>query len=179
MKLIYLLPGQWVVPYEPAEITTILGSCVAVCLFDRVRRIGGMNHFLLPSGGALFRERSRYGDSAGEDMLQCFLASGSRSTDLEAWVLGGASVGAAGLSGEGVPLGTRNAEAARSVLRSHGIAIRQEDTGGFSARRLRFQSALGILEVRRIDGVAPTGPTTLPVQSSPVPAHDRARGEAV
>ena len=176
MKPIYLLPGQWVVPHEPAEITTILGSCVAVCLFDRVRRIGGMNHFLLATGGALFRERSRYGDTACEDLLQCFFASGTRASDLEAWILGGASVGGSGRSGEGAPLGSRNADVARSILRSHGIAIRHDDTGGLSARRLRFQSGFGVLEVKVIDGVAPTATTILPVQGGAVSETGSPRG---
>lgn len=160
MKSIYLLPGQWVVAHEAAEITTILGSCVAVCLFDRVRRIGGMNHFLLATGGSLFEDRGRYGDTACDDLLQCFVASGSRLFDLEVWVLGGASVGGAGLSApSGIPLGARNAAGALSALRRRGLGVDHEVTGGVSARRLKFQTESGRLELKTIDGLTPSATT--------------------
>ncbi len=150
MKQIFLLPGQWAVPHEPSELTTILGPCVAVCLFDRVRAMGGMNHFLLAVGGSS-RDRSRYGDTSCEDLVQCFFASGSRPADLEARIVGGANVGRLSVP-EGESLGERNAEMARSVLRRHGIAVGFEDTGGPNARRLRFRSGIGVLEVKTIDG---------------------------
>ena len=155
MKQIFLLPGQWVVPHEPSELTTILGPCVAVCLFDRARGMGGMNHFLLAGGGASSRERSRYGDTSCEDLVQCLFASGSKAGDLEARIVGGANVGRLS-SPEGESLGERNAETARTVLGRHRIEIGFEDTGGSSARRLRFRTSEGILEVKTIDGASST-----------------------
>src|SRR6187549_411726 len=153
MKQIFLLPGQWAVPHEPSEVTTILGPCVAVCLFDRARGMGGMNHFLLAAGGGAGRERSRYGDTSCEDLVQCLFASGSRTEDLEARIVGGANVGRLSAA-EGESLGERNAEMARAVLRRHGIEVGFEDTGGPNARRLRFRTGVGILEVKTIDGVS-------------------------
>lgn len=158
MKQIFLLPGQWAVPHEPSELTTILGPCVAVCLFDRAREVGGMNHFLLASGGAAGRERSRYGDTSCEDLVQCFFASGSRPGDLEARIVGGANVGRAAIPA-GESLGERNAEMARGVLRRHGITVGFEDTGGGNARRLRFRTGVGILEVKTIEGASSTTET--------------------
>ena len=155
MKQIFLLPGQWAVPHEPSELTTILGPCVAVCLFDRARGIGGMNHFLLAVGGSSGRERSRYGDTSCEDLVQCLFASGSRATDLEARIIGGANVGRSTVPA-GESLGERNAEMARSVMKRHGIEVGFEDTGGANARRLRFRTGAGILEVKTIDGVSST-----------------------
>ena len=157
MKQIFLLPGQWAVPHEPSELTTILGPCVAVCLFDRVREMGGMNHFLLAEGG-LVRERSRYGDTSCEDLVQCFFASGSRATDIEARIVGGANVGRIPAA-DGASLGERNAAMAHSVMRRHGIAVGFEDTGGASARRVRFRTGVGVLEVKTIDGVSSTTAT--------------------
>jgi len=152
MKQIFLLPGQWAVPHEPSELTTILGPCVAVCLFDRARAMGGMNHFLLAVGGAS-RDRSRYGDTSCEDLVQCFFASGSRPADLEARIVGGANVGRLAVP-EGGSLGERNAEMARTVLRRHFINVGFEDTGGPNARRLKFKSGVGILEVKTIEGAS-------------------------
>jgi len=158
MKQIFLLPGQWAVPHEPSEVTTILGPCVAVCLFDRSRQMGGMNHFLLAAGGASGRERSRYGDTSCEDLVQCLFASGSRPEDIEARIVGGANVGRLSVA-EGESLGERNAEMARSVLRRHHIAVGFEDTGGAAARRLRFRTGVGILEVKTIEGATSTTAT--------------------
>jgi chemotaxis protein CheD len=166
MKQIFLLPGQWAVPHEPSELTTILGPCVAVCLFDRVRGLGGMNHFLLAAGGAASRERSRYGDTSCEDLVQCFFASGSKSSDLEARVVGGANVGRLSAP-EGESLGERNAIMARLILRRHGIAVGFEDTGGSNARRLRFRTGVGVLEVKTIEGVAST---TATIAAGPSPS---------
>jgi chemotaxis protein CheD len=153
MKQIFLLPGQWAVPHEPSELTTILGPCVALCLFDRVRGMGGMNHFLLAAGGANGRERSRYGDTSCEDLVQCFFASGSRALDIEARIVGGANVGRLVTAG-GESLGERNAEMARRVMRQHGITVGFEDTGGSNARRLRYRTGVGVLEVKTIDGAS-------------------------
>ena len=153
MKQIFLLPGQWAVPHEPSELTTIRGPCEAVCLFDRARGMGGMNHFLLAAGGASSRERSRYGDTSCEDLVQCLFASGSRPGDIEARVVGGANVGRLPTP-EGESLGERNAEMARAVLRRHRIEIGFDDTGGSNARRLRFRTGVGILEVKTIDGAS-------------------------
>ena len=153
MKQIFLLPGQWAVPHEPSELTTILGPCVALCLFDRVRNMGGMNHFLLAAGGGSGRERSRYGDTSCEDLVQCFFASGSRPLDLEARIVGGANVGRL-VAAEGESLGERNAEMARRVMRQHGITVGFEDTGGSNARRLRYRTGVGVLEVKTIDGAS-------------------------
>lgn len=111
-----------------------------------------MNHFLLAVGGASARERSRYGDTSCEDLLQCLFASGSKPGDIEARIVGGANVGRSAVP-PGESLGERNVEMARTVLRRHGIGVGFVDTGGSSARRLRFRSGTGVLEVKTIDGV--------------------------
>ena len=179
MKQIFLLPGQWAVPHEASELTTILGPCVAVCLFDRFRGIGGMNHFLLAAGGSSGRERSRYGDTSCEDLVQCFFASGSRPAGLEARIIGGANVGRAVVR-DGESLGERNALMARSVMRRHGIEVGFEDTGGANARRLRFRTGLGILEVKTIDGVSSTTATITagPLGASPAGLGNDERAQA-
>ena len=58
----FLYPGQVFVTREPIVISTILGSCAAVCLWDRHKKAGGMNHYLLPDGQADGANRLRYGN---------------------------------------------------------------------------------------------------------------------
>ena len=78
--------GEHLITGDPeVMLTTILGSCVAMCLRDPVARIGGMNHFLLPSGrmdGA--DEGRRYGAYAMEVLINGVLSAGGRRDRLEA-----------------------------------------------------------------------------------------------
>ena len=56
-----VLPGEYFVHDEDLLIMTTLGSCIAACLWDRERRIGGMNHFMLPDTGGGAADSGRYG----------------------------------------------------------------------------------------------------------------------
>lgn len=162
MNRVYLLPGQWAFPEEASEITTVLGPCVAVCLHDRTRRVGGMNHFLLPSGAAL-RERGRFGDLATEDLVKALLDSGSVAPALVALIVGGAHINSPDAPDS---LGRRNAAAARAVLDRFGVKVDHSDVGGPAARRLKFHTGTGVLETKRIEPVA------LPALApSPAPAR--------
>lgn len=90
-----VLPGEFFVSDQDVMITTLLGSCVAVCLFDPDRKIGGMNHFLLPSGVSdddLLSSAGRYGVYAMELLINQIIKLGGRRAFLRAKVFGGASV---------------------------------------------------------------------------------------
>ncbi len=87
----YLHAGQIVASAVPAAITTIVGSCVAVCLFDPVAGVGGMNHYLLPL--PVQREWSpRFGNVAIAELLRAVLDRGARRDRIQAKVFGGACV---------------------------------------------------------------------------------------
>jgi chemotaxis protein CheD len=63
VPVVHLAPGQFVVTADPCTVRTILGSCVGICLWDRKRRVGGMNHFLLP-GDSSHDDSPRHGEGA-------------------------------------------------------------------------------------------------------------------
>ena len=87
----YLQPGQLVVSVMPAAITTILGSCVAVCLWEPHRGIGGMNHFMLPmAAGNGSASSPRFGPAAMEQLLTQVREAGARPPLLRARIYGGA-----------------------------------------------------------------------------------------
>jgi len=88
---IFLPPGAICCPAEPAVVSTILGSCVAVCLWDGRRQLGGMNHFLLPRCGQS-QPSPRYGDVAVSRLLAALERLGCRPADLRAKLFGGAAV---------------------------------------------------------------------------------------
>jgi chemotaxis protein CheD len=144
---IYLAPGRFFVSATPAQVTTILGSCVAVCLWDPEVRAGGMNHFLLPEG---VPDSPRFGQSAVPMLIQSVLDLGARRTRLRAKVFGGACVLEAFRAGSR-PLGTRNVEVAREALRAAEIPVFIEDVGGDQGRKVVFDVQTGSAWVRAID----------------------------
>src|SRR3954463_6081120 len=62
-----LMQGDIHFSIEPKILMTVLGSCVAVCLWDRVRGAGGMNHFVLPNDRN-GEKSTRYGDVAMDEL---------------------------------------------------------------------------------------------------------------
>jgi len=145
---VYLHPGQMIAAREPTEVTTILGSCVSVCLWDPRLKIGGINHFLLPlptSGAA----SPRFGEAAIRLLVEQMRALGCRPALLLAKMFGGADrleMRSAGLRG----LGLQNVEVARAVLAGLRIPIVAEDVGGKAASKLVFRTDDGVCLLKRL-----------------------------
>ena len=113
----FLYPGQLFVTRDPIVISTILGSCAAVCLWDRHKKAGGMNHYLLPDGLAEGPNRLRYGNVANPELLNQVLALGCEIGNLQAKVFGGSSAFAINSSQS---VGSRNVELRKfSSFRGH------------------------------------------------------------
>ena len=138
MRRISIIQGEHAVVCEPGTvITTLLGSCIAVCLQDSVSRIGGMNHFLLGEPGKDQRvnaqELQRYGLHAMELLINAMMKRGATRGGLRAHLYGGANI-VAGLGS----IGSSNAAFARRFLETEGIAIGHVDVGGTQARKVEF-----------------------------------------
>jgi chemotaxis protein CheD len=135
-----VVQGEFRISEDPAGLlSTVLGSCVAVCLHDPVRKIGGMNHFLLPFGQEEGSSRPvRYGLFAMETLIQALLEAGAKVNRLQAKLLGGAQI-AADLR----EIGQINADFARDYLASEGIQCVAESMGGPYARRVVYRPATG------------------------------------
>ena len=148
-KSIQLYAGQVVAFTEPCMVTTILGSCVAVCLWDSVKHIGGINHFLLPDkvGGDQFS--ARFGSIACARLLEKLVALGSDRRDLRAKVFGGASVLDA-FKTAAMQLGPRNVETALAALARESIDILATEVGGRFGRRLVYFTDTGTAWVKTI-----------------------------
>lgn len=129
----YIAQGEQAVGTRPDDIiTTTLGSCVAVCLWDSVRLLGGMNHILLPDSGDWSRVNN-FGGSAMDRLVNALLKNGAQRQDLRAKVFGGAAM-IAGLS----DVGERNAAFVRDYLKREGIPCDAESTGGEAARQVKY-----------------------------------------
>lgn len=146
----YLHPGQMVFCDQPTAVSTILGSCVSVCLYDERRGVAGVNHFLLPywTGGA--QAPGRFGAQAMHQLMAGVLARGGRTPDLRAKVFGGACVLDAFDHPGGGHLGTRNVQVALEALQAERIPVLASDTGGRRGRKLLFTTDDGAALVRLI-----------------------------
>jgi len=144
---IYVHPGQLVVSARPAAITTVLGSCVSVCLFDPKTRVGGLNHFLLPLH--VEREKSpRFGSVAVPMLIEELRKLGADRASLQAKVFGGGSIIAAfRRSGQ---LGEENVTLALQLLSEAGIPVLDKDVGGKFGRKLIFHTDDGTAWVRSL-----------------------------
>ena len=144
----YLHAGHMVVSREPCRVTTVLGSCVAVALWDPSSGIGGVNHFLLPQGS----DSARFGNVAVRTLIREVVAAGGRRRLLQAKLFGGACVlRAFKHGGTGTAhLGRKNVEVARQILIDEGIPVTAEDTEGDRGRKLIFQTHDGAAWVRSL-----------------------------
>lgn len=134
---LHVIQGEHRISDRPDTVlTTVLGSCVAACLHDPARGIGGMNHFLLPD--TIGSRDIRHASAAMEQLVNTLLKHGAARAQLEAKLFGG------GHLLPGLPdIGSRNAEAAVAFLQGEGIPLRAHSLGGVQARRIRFWPATG------------------------------------
>jgi len=149
----YLLPGQLFATRVPHEITTVLGSCVAVCLWDPVLRAGGMNHFMLPAYNGNGEPSDRYGDIAIRNLVMRMDSLGSRRGNLRAKVYGGGNVLCSPVESGLQLIGLKNVTIAREVLSLEGVEVVSEQVGQMHGRKLRFNTHTGALNVEHINSI--------------------------
>jgi chemotaxis protein CheD len=168
-KRIHVVQGEHAISSDPdVMLTTILGSCVAVCMRDPVTGIGGMNHFLLPEGKAEGLDESRrYGAYAMELLINELLRSGARRDRLEAKLFGGARM-FGGLS----DVGASNAAFAEKFLRDEGIPVVGASLGGGGARRVQYWPTTGRAQQRTVTDNAELTSLREPARQRPAPVED-------
>lgn len=143
---VYLKPGELHFAATPAVVTTVLGSCVSVTMFDRLSGTAAICHALLPEGPR--SDAFRYVDSSIIHMLEMFAAHGVNRQRLEVKVFGGADMLGAG--GRRVGVGRRNVEIATLVLAANGLTVAAQDVGGTRGRKLFFVTHTGEVFLKRL-----------------------------
>ncbi len=136
----YLFPGTLFASDQPTLVTTILATCVSVCLWDPKARVGGIDHYLLPLWHGSGTATARFGATAFELLLAELDRLGASRKRLQAKVFGGMQ-GRASLSND---LGARNAELAERLLDEKRIPVVGRDVGGAHSRKLLFQTHDGV-----------------------------------
>ncbi|MBU0644019.1 MAG: chemotaxis protein CheD [Alphaproteobacteria bacterium] len=138
-KSTYIAQGEYAIGNtEDTVISTILGSCVATCLWDPVAGVGGMNHFLLPDGPSSRSDVSSFGANAMELLINALTRAGAVRGRIRAKVFGGAEM-YKGLTNAG----NENGVFVLSYLQREGIPCDSQSLGGAQARRIEFMPALG------------------------------------
>lgn len=148
-----ILPGQYYVTVEEELIATVLGSCVSACIRDPAMGIGGMNHFMLPTGehsGKLMERNSdaaRYGNFAMEKLINDILKYGGVRENLEVKVFGGGKVIEHMTESD---IGGKNIRFVREFLATEGFQIVAEDLGDIYPRKVLYEPKTGKVHIKKL-----------------------------
>ena len=137
----FLYPSTMFASAQPAEVTTILGSCVAVCFWDRYLGIGGINHYMLPTWNGMELASPKYGNIAIERLIERLEQLGAQKKNLVAKVFGGGEV--ISVSSGIMHIGERNVMVAEQLLAELGIPIMSRSTGGHNGRKIIYNTHTG------------------------------------
>lgn len=148
-----ILPGEYYVTKTNEIITTVLGSCISVCIHDLSAGIGGMNHFMLPASksgdwkGAEdpVSEANRYGNHAMEHMINELLKYGATREHLELKVFGGGQI-----ISRFTHIGEKNIQFIHLYIQNERLHLAGEDVGGVSARKVVYFPATGRVRVKKL-----------------------------
>ncbi|MFP3959725.1 MAG: chemotaxis protein CheD [Spirochaetaceae bacterium] len=155
-KQIFILhPGEYYATGDPVLISTVLGSCIAVALYDPKLRFGGLNHFMLPgrldSTNFMMSETGKYGMFAMELLINELIKMGARKERLRAKVFGGGHVlqGEVGRDG-GVP--QSNIRFAFDYLETENIPVESSDVGSTIGRKIFLDPQTFRVLLKRVTG---------------------------
>ena len=149
-----ILPGQYFVTRSDEVVTTVLGSCISVCMRDARLRVGGMNHFMLPKdrapGSSSWMQRSgRYGCYAMESLINELMKLGAARERLEVKLFGGARI----LSTM-TDVGAKNIRFAREFLELERFTIMAEDVGDTCPRHVDYYPATGRVMLKQLQALS-------------------------
>ncbi len=134
----YLYPSTLFASNKKVYVKTLLGSCVAVCLYDSKIKAGGMTHYMLPFWNGDGLATPKYGNYAIEQLIKKILSYGSHKNNLKAKVFGGASV--LSQNNNLFKIGQRNIDIAKYILDNNNIPIISSSVGGTLGRRIIFNT---------------------------------------
>jgi chemotaxis protein CheD len=143
----------YTVDSRPVELVTSVGSCIGICLYDSIRRCGGLAHIMLPRSSLGSQEPlpGKYADTAVASLVKGIRNITKSEHRLSAKIAGGANM-FANTTANGLDIGAKNIRATKELLEQHHIRLIGEDVGGSHGRRISFNLASGITIVRLHNG---------------------------
>ena len=147
-KKYYLLASKIFFSTEEYEITTILGSCVSVCLWDSKLKFGGMTHYLLPKCKVNCKSDMTYGNTAIPMLLDLMLKNNSSLQNIKARIYGGAQMFNTYLE---TSIGEQNINIALKILNELKIDIIDKDTGDKFGRKIIFNNVKNFLTLKKLN----------------------------
>lgn len=153
MKVIKVGMADLAVSKSPCIITTLgLGSCVGIVLYDRLNKIGGLAHIMLPSSLDIKNNsnKAKFADTAIEILIDKMIKLGANKNNIVAKLAGGAQMFKFNSQNEMLRIGDRNVKASKMKLKEYGIPIVAEDTGGNYGRTIELNCEDGSLMVKTI-----------------------------
>jgi len=145
----FLYPSTLFASKEPYVVKTILGSCVAICLWDPVTKIGGINHYMLPTWNGNDLASPKYGNIAIDKLLERMVHLGAKRENLKAKIFGGGELIESGANG--TLIGERNIRVARLILEEKKIPVVASSTGGRKGRKILFFTDTGEVRHKFLD----------------------------
>jgi len=143
----FLKPGFIYLPNKPTTISTVLGSSVAISLYDKVLKLGGMNHFQFPYVESREKTTALYGNISVLTLIRMMTANGSNISNLEAQIFGGAFNSEYSKR----DIGHDNLKTARNILNGKKIKIISEDIGGELGRKIVFNTGTYEIVILKVD----------------------------
>ncbi len=149
-----ILPGEYYVTNENELVTTVLGSCIAACVRDKITGVGGMNHFMLPETTkdklkkgveAVVGNATRYGNYAMEHLINMILSNGGKRKNLEVKLFGGGKI---------IPtlgdVGMHNIDFVLDYIDTEALTLVSQDLGGIYPRKVIFFPKTGKVRMKKI-----------------------------
>ncbi|MDX2471001.1 MAG: chemotaxis protein CheD [SAR324 cluster bacterium] len=147
-ELFYLQPGEVFVTGQGTTITTVLGSCVAVCMWDPIKKIGGMNHVVMPRLAEGEEPSTKYGNIATFILLDMMVKEGSKPSNIQCSVFGGASkLGQHEFTQAKLRVGAINIEVTLKVLEHLKMKIIAQNVGGERGRKIILNTEDGKIDM--------------------------------
>ncbi|HDH11215.1 MAG TPA: chemotaxis protein CheD [Nitrospirae bacterium] len=153
----YLKPGQIYIAEKPTLVSTVLGSCISVTMFNSRFKIGAISHGMLPlcksmnSCAGECHESFKYVDCSIRRMIKMFNTYGIKSGEIEVKLFGGADVLGSGNVGNIMSVGGMNIETALKMIRTKGLNIVISDVGGLCGRKIYFYTHTGEIFLKRLE----------------------------
>lgn len=144
----FLQPGYAFASLEPYLVSTVLGSCVSVCLWDEVKHFGGMNHYIYPKNNNK-KKSTQFGNIATEHLIHLLIKMGAQKNNIKAHLIGGSQ----NPEMNSFDIGKQNIEIAEKILKKHNIYVVTQDTGSKMGRKVVFDTETGEIAVYSVHNI--------------------------